>query len=189
MVEREFGDEFIHAHHLGVVAWIPAEKGEEIHHSLGNISAFAVSAGCLTAFRVVPQQREHGKTKAVAVALAQLALSVGLEQQRQMHEFGHRVGPTESFVEKHMQRRARQPLLATNNVRDLHEMVIDYICQMVGGQVVGTLIEHLVVEDVAFNCHKAADTVVDLHITSRIDFEPHNIFLPVGNHFLHFFSG
>ena len=57
-----------------------------------------------------------------------------------MSEGRHSVTPTESLVEQHMKRCRRQPLLATNDVGYFHEMVVNDVGQMVGRQLVSTLV-------------------------------------------------
>ena len=63
----------------------------------------------------------------------------------------------------------------------LHQMVVNDVGEMIGRQLVGTLVEHLVVEDVALYHHVAADHVVDMDILSRLDEETHYILLAVGD--------
>ena len=60
-----------------------------------------------------------------------------------------------------MQRGGREPFLAADYVRDFHEMVVDDVGQVVGGQVVGALVKHLVVENGGVDGHLAAHQVVD----------------------------
>ena len=175
--EREFCDEFVHTHHLRVVAGIPPEEGEEVNDGLGQIAAFAVAARHVAALGIVPFEGEYGESEAVAVALAELALAVGLEKKGKMHEFGRRVGPPEGFVEQHVKRSRRQPFFAADYVRHLHQMVVDDIRQMIRGQVIGALVEHLVVENVAFDCHLSAKEVVDLDVAARLDAEAHHVLL------------
>ena len=74
-----------------------------------------------------------------------------------------------------MQRRARHPFLTADDMRDFHEMVVDYVGHMVGGQVVGTLVKHLVVDDVAHDGHIAADDVGELDRFARRHLEANHI--------------
>ena len=134
----------------------------------------------------MPFEREHGEAKAVAVALRKLALALGLEQQRQVGEGRHGVLPSECAVEQHVKRCARQPLLATYYVRYLHEVVVDDVSQVVCRQFVGTLVEHLVVEDVALDDDVSADHVVDVYIDARLHLEAYYVLLAVGDATLHF---
>ena len=74
-----------------------------------------------------------------------------------------------------MERCARQPFLTTDDVGDLHQVVIDDVGQMIGRQLVGTLVEHFVVEDVALDTHVAADHVVDMDLLARLHLEAYGI--------------
>ena len=56
-------------------------------------------------------------------------------------------------------------------------MVVDDIGEMIGRQLVGTLVEHLVVDHVAHDAHIATDEVVDMHGLTRFDLETHHILL------------
>ena len=68
---------------------------------------------------------------------------------------------------------------------NLHEVVVDDIGEVVGRQFVGTLIEHLIVEDVALDAHLATNEVVDEDFLARLNLESHHILLSVGNEALH----
>ncbi len=46
---------------------------------------------------------------------------------------------------------------------DLHEVVIDDVCEVIGWELVRSLPEHLVVECVGIDLHMAADHVVHRH--------------------------
>ena len=63
-------DELLHGHHLVVVAGIPAQKGQEVDHGLGQIAALAIAGGDLSDLGVFPLKREHRETEAVAIAFA-----------------------------------------------------------------------------------------------------------------------
>ena len=147
VVDAEFLDEFIHRENLTVVTGIPAEQCKEVDYRLGQISFLTIATGVFTALGVVPVEGEHREAQTVTVALAQFALAVGLEQQRQVDKFGHRVFPTEGLVQQHMQRGTGEPFFATDYVRHLHQVVVNNVGEVVGGQVVGTLVEHLVVKN------------------------------------------
>ena len=91
----------------------------------------------------------------------------------------HGVLPAESLVKQHVQRCRRQPLFATDDVRNFHQMVVDDVCQMICGQLVGTLVEHLVIEDVALHAHLATNHVVYENLATRINLETHHILLAI----------
>ena len=79
-----------------------------------------------------------------------------------------------------MKRCARQPLLTSYDVAYLHQMVVHNVGKMICRQFVGTLVKHLVVDDVAFYDHLTAYHVVHMHLQSRLHLETHHILLPVG---------
>ena len=72
---------------------------------------------------------------------------------------------------------------------DLHQMIIDDVGQVVGGQLVGTLIEHLVVKDVGLHAHLTTDEVVDQYLASRLNLETDNILLTIGNQLVNLLLG
>ncbi len=45
--------------------------------------------------------------------------------------------PAKSLVEQHVPGHAGQPLVGAHDVRDLHEMVVHHVGQVVGGVAVG----------------------------------------------------
>ena len=77
-----------------------------------------------------------------------------------MREAGLQVRPTKGPVQQIMQRQRRQPLLATDHVRHLHQTVVHDIRQMVRRQRIGRLIEHLVVERRSVHLDMPPDQVV-----------------------------
>ena len=98
----------------------------------------------------------------------------------------HGVLPAECLVEQYVEWGRRQPLLTTDDVGNLHQMVINDIRQMIGGQFIGTLIEHLVVEDVTLYTHLTADHVVDQHFLASLNLDAHHILGAFGNELLYF---
>ena len=80
---------------------------------------------------------------------------------------------------------AGQPFLASDYVCDFHEVVVDDVGQVVGGQSVGALEEHFVVEYRRVDGHHAADDVVDLHFATRLYLEPHHVLMAAGYELLY----
>ena len=189
MVEREFGDKLLHVHQFAVIARVPAQESEEIHHGLGQITFLAISRGDFARLGVVPFEGEDREAEFVAVAFGELAVADGLEQKGKMHELRHRVAPAESFIEEHMQRSRREPFLAADHMTHLHQMVVDNIGEMVGGKVVGTFIKHLVVENVGVDGDFAADKVVDMNFAARLNEEADHILRAVVNEAFHLLGG
>ena len=69
---------------------------------------------------------------------------------------------------------------------NLHQVVVDNVCQVVGGQLVGTLEEYLVVDDVGLHADFTTDKVVDQHLAARLYFETDYILLALCYQLLHF---
>ena len=57
---------------------------------------------------------------------------------------------------------------------------------MICWQLVGTLVEYLIVEDVGLDAHLTTNQVVHQHLLSAFNLEAHHILLTVGNQLLHF---
>ncbi len=158
-LQREVGDQLVHREELLLGAGIPSQQREHVDERFGEVAVLAVSARHLSRGRF-PFEREDGESHLVAVSFAELALSGRLQQQGQMGEFGLRVRPSECSVEQVMERERRQPLLAADHVRDLHQVVVHDIGQVIGGKPVRRLIKHLVVERGGVHRHIAANEVV-----------------------------
>ena len=58
-------------------------------------------------------------------------------------------------------------------------MVVDDVCEMVCRQFVGTLIEHLVIEDVGLDTHISAYHIVHVNLLARLYLEADNILFAV----------
>ena len=169
-------DELLHRKDFLVCSWVPSEQSEEIDDSFRQIAAFAV-ARADGAVGAVPFQREYGEAKAVAIAFGEFAFAVGFEQKRQVGEARHGVFPSEGAVEEHVEWGTWQPFLTANHVCDFHEMVVNDVGQVVSGELVSTLVKHLVIEHVRHDAHVATDDVVNVNLFARLDFEAHHILL------------
>ena len=123
----------------------------------------------------MPLEGEDGEPEAVAIALAQLASALRLEQQWQVRKLRHRISPTEVTVKQYMQRRTRDPFLAADHVRDLHQMVVHDVGHVVRGQSIGRFVKHLVVKDGRVDDHLTTDQVVDANILVRFDADTHHV--------------
>ena len=66
-------------------------------------------------------------------------------------------------------------------------MVVYDVRKVVGWQVVGTLVQHFVVEDVRVDDYFASDEVVHMHIFIRLHLEAHHVFLALRHTRRHFF--
>ena len=106
-----------------------------------------------------------------------------------MHKGGHCVGPAKGLVEQHVERSTGQPLLAAYDVAHLHEVVVDNVGQVIGGQVVGLLIEHLVVENRRVDGHIATQQVVHHDIAAWLHLEAHHIVLAAVDKRFHLLGG
>ena len=72
---------------------------------------------------------------------------------------------------------------------NLHQVVVNDIGQMVCRQLVGTLIEHLVVNDVTLYAHLATYKVVDKHLAARLNLEAYHVLLAGSHQRFHIFLG
>ena len=179
LVYIELLNKLVKREHLLLCTRIPAQQGKEIDYSLGEVAALAIARRYVACLGIVPLQREYGETEAVAIALREFALALRLEQQRQMGECRHGVFPSEGTIKQNVKRCAGQPFFATYHVSNLHKVVVNDICQVISGQFVGALVEHLVVENVALDLHIATNHVVYMHFNARLNHETHHILLAV----------
>ena len=102
-----------------------------------------------------------------------------------MGETRHGVLPAKGLIEQHMQGGTGQPFLTTYHMRNLHEMVINDIGEMIGGQLVSTLIKHLIVEDITHDAHITANKVIDMNSNAWRNLKTHNILMALGNEAIH----
>ena len=68
-------------------------------------------------------------------------------------------------------------------------MVINNVGQVIGRQLVGTLEEHLIVEDITLHAHLPTNQVIDQHLLSGLNLEAHHILLTIGDQLLHLLLG
>ena len=72
-------------------------------------------------------------------------------------------------------------------MRDFHQVVVHNICQMIGGQLVSTLIKHLVVADIALHTNLTTNKIVDQNLLTSLYLEANHILLTLGNQLFNFF--
>ena len=65
-------------------------------------------------------------------------------------------------------------------------MVVDDVGQVIGRQLVGTLVEHLVIEDVGLHTHLTANQVVDQYLLSGFNLETDDVLMAGSHQLLHF---
>ena len=106
-----------------------------------------------------------------------------------MGKLRHGILPTESLIQHDMQRCTGQPLLTANDVRNLHQVVIHNIGQVVCRQLVSTLIQHFVVADITLHTHLTADEVVDKNLLSCLHLKTDNVLIARSNQLLDFLFG
>src|SRR3712207_9089371 len=82
----------------------------------------------------MPFQGEYRETEPISVALTELSFAFGLQKKRQMGKARHGILPSESLIKQYMERRAGQPFFATNDVGNLHQMIIDDVSQVICGR-------------------------------------------------------
>ena len=146
-------------HHLGerellaVARDRPAHRAEVVEQRLGQEAGVAV---------VVERDR--------VLALRDLRL-VGVAQQRHVHPL--RRLPAERLVELHVLGRRRQPLLGADHVRDLHQVIVDDVGEVVGREAVG-LEQDLVVDLRVLELHLAAQAIDEHDLAGARHRQPHD---------------
>ena len=123
----------------------------------------------------MPLKGEDGEAQFVAIALRELTIAGGFQEEGKVSKAGHGVFPSESAIEQHMEWSRRQPLFTTNHVRDVHQVVIYDVRQVIGGELVCAFVEHFVVENRGIDNHITANQVVYVYIFARLDFETYHI--------------
>ena len=137
----------------------------------------------------MPFQWKNRETESVSVTFAQLSFAFRLEQQGQMGKLWHSIRPAECLIQQHVEGCTGQPFLASDDVSDFHEVVIYDVCQVIGRQFIGTLVENFVVENVTLDDNLTANHVVDMHFYARFYLETHGILCAVSNQLIHFCLG
>ena len=150
---------FLSEHVVVPAVAVHLEKNLPVAAGIGGGSADAAAA--LRAFvrlssATLPERTLHD----IALALGELTF-VRVEEERDMGEFWHR--PTKGFVKKDVFGRAREPLFGADDVRDLHQMIIHDIGQMVSRVPVG-FHQHLVVDVASIDLYRAAHEIVKYDI-------------------------
>ncbi len=123
---------------LGVVVERPAEEGEEVEDGVGQVALVAVFEGGVG-----------------AVPFGELG-AVGPEDRRHVNEL--RRLPAEGPEDEDVPGQAGDPLFASEDVRDLHQVIVHHGRQVVGGVAV-RLQDHEVVERGVLEDDLAADLV------------------------------
>ena len=73
-------------------------------------------------------------------------------------------------------------------MRHFHQMIVYHIGKVISGQLVGTLVEHLVVEHIRFVMHFSTNHIVNFDQLIGIDFETNSINIASFQTGLHFFG-
>ena len=124
-LERKRRDHLVQREDFAFVGHRPSHQRQEVEQRLGQIPLTFVVA-----------QRHR------VLALADLA-AVGVAQQRHVHE--HRRRPAERLVQHEVLGGRGNPLLGADDVRDLHDVIVHHVGQVIGGIAVG-LEQHLIVD-------------------------------------------
>ena len=93
--------------------------------------------------------------------------------------------PLEGLVDEHMHWRARQPLFATDHMRNAHEVIVHDVGEVVSGHAVA-LEEHLVIDVGAVYHHPSTYDVLEAHLGVARHFQPDHVFIATRQTFLHF---
>ena len=86
-----------------------------------------------------------------------------------------------------MKRSRRQPFLTTDYMRHLHQVVIHDICQVISRQLIGRLVQHLIIQHRRINNHFTTDDVVNVYFLIWFNLETNYILLTFCNQSIDFF--
>ena len=120
----ELLDEVLEGHDLLVILRRPAEEGNEVHDGLGHEA-------------LIDQVLEGGMTGTLAELLV-----IFIRNQRTVHIL--RNLPAEGLIETIVLRARAQILVATNDVGDAHQMIVDDIGEIIGRIAVGLDEDHVI---------------------------------------------
>src|SRR3990170_1244379 len=95
-----------------------------------------------------------------------------------MIKFGH--FKTEGFIEQQMLGNAGQPFDSSKNMGDAHKFIINNYSQMISGKAVG-FNKYAVIDVVGIEGHFTLQSVGKGEFAVYWNFEPDNIFIPLGN--------
>ena len=147
----------VQGEHFAVVAGVPAKHRKKVHEGLREIAVLAVAVGNLSGLRVLPGQGEHREAQFVTVALGKFSVADRLQEKAQVRKAGHGLCPAECLVEHIVKGKGREPLLSADHLRYFHKVVVNYVCEVVGGEFIGPFPENFIVEGVSVHFHVAAD--------------------------------
>ena len=173
-LQREGRNQLVHREQLLLGTRVPAQQSQHIDKRLGEVAILTIAARHL-AIGSNPTQGEHGEAKFIAITFAQLTLASRFQKQRQVTELGHSVSPTQRTIEQIVQGQRRQPLFATDNVRNLHQVVIHDVCQVIGRQSVCRFIKNFIVQSRGIDSHITTNHIVHLNILTLGHFETDNV--------------
>ena len=74
-----------------------------------------------------------------------------------------------------------KPLFTADDLGDFHEVVIHDVGEVVGGELVGALPQHLIIEDGTVDADVAADDVIDVYVLAGLDEESYHVGVAFGD--------
>ena len=178
--------QFIQRHDFLIITRIPSKQSQEVDDCFRQVTSFTITGRHITGLRIMPFQREYRETETITVTLAQLAVTVRLQEQRKVCKFRHGVCPAECSIKQHMKRSRRQPFFPTDDVRHFHQMVIHNVGQVISRQFVGTLVQYLIVQNRRIHNHLATNDVMNMYFFIRFNQETNHILLSFGDQSIHF---
>ena len=160
--------QLVHGKELAVVSGAPADECNIVDYCLCKIAL------CKQVLKA-----------RISVTLAQLACCV-LHDRGQMNVDG--LLPTKGFVEKVVLRRGAKVLVSPHYMGYAHGVVVDDVCEVVGGHSVG-LDEHAVVQLGAVNIDPAVDHIVKASLTALRNVLANDIAFACGKPCFNFLPG
>ena len=103
-----------------------------------------------------------------------------------MGKLRHSVFPSEGTVKQHMEGSTGQPFFTTDDVGDFHQMIIHDVGQVIGGQFIGTLVQHLVIENLTLYDDFPTDQVLNVNFLTWINLEADHILLSFADQGINF---
>ena len=79
-----------------------------------------------------------------------------------------------------------QPFFTTDDVGDFHQMIIHDVGQVIGGQFIGTLVQHLVIENLTLYDDFPTDQVLNVNFLAWINLEADHILLSFADQGINF---
>src|SRR6185437_9078091 len=157
-LQRELADQRVAAQNLGLVFRCPAEERQEVDDRLGKITPGSQIEDVRRAASLTQLRSIHG------------------QENRKVSE--PRRLPAQEVVQQNVLRGAADPLVATQDVGDLHQVVVDHVRQVIRRPAVG-LEQYLIVDQLVLEGDLATKDVVKRRLSGFWHRQTHDTRLAV----------